>query len=350
MNILDTTVRDGSYLVDFKFTCDDVKNLVNKSAKLGVEYIEIGHGMGLSASSAEHGMSLHTDIEYMDAVNHERVRLNAKIGMFCIPGIAKLQDLKQAKNHGVDFVRIGCNATDFEKAVPYIKEAKKHNLIVMNNLMKSYILTPKEFAEVSKSSAAEGTDVVYIVDSAGSMTSEMLDCYIDEIKENTDVKLGFHGHNNMGLAVCNTVHAAKKGVDFIDCTFQGIGRSLGNASLEQTVMTLKKSGFDIDMDMACLLEYGYSALRNVVDKRLMHPLDMMCGYAGFHSGYLKHIYRCCVEKNVDPLRLILAYSEINKKDMDYEMLLHVADSLPTDTADNPYTFKKYFSEKYSDDK
>ena len=43
MKLLDTTIRDGSYAVDFKFTCDDVANIAEKSEKLGFQYIEIGH-------------------------------------------------------------------------------------------------------------------------------------------------------------------------------------------------------------------------------------------------------------------------------------------------------------------
>ena len=54
MTILDTTVRDGSYAVDFKFSCKDVQDLVAKSERIGLEYIEIGHGLGLNASGTEH--------------------------------------------------------------------------------------------------------------------------------------------------------------------------------------------------------------------------------------------------------------------------------------------------------
>ena len=350
MNILDTTVRDGSYVVDFKFTLDDVNSIVNKAARLGIKYIEIGHGMGLNASSVQHGESLHTDVEYMDAASDYSVHYNSMLGMFCIPGIARLEDLRIAKEHGMSFVRIGYNATDFVKAVPYIREAKKQGLIVMNNLMKSYIITPEEFGSTAKMASDEGVDAVYIVDSSGYMTPGSLDKFVDVIREKSDIKIGFHGHNNIGLAVYNTVHAVDKGVDFIDCTFQGIGRSLGNASVEQTVMALKRTGYEIDMDMACLLEFGYSALRNIVDVKLMHPLDMMCGYAGFHSGYLKQIYKCCSEKHVDPMRLIMAYSLLDKENMDYDKLLEIADLLPVDNDDNPYNFKKYFSERYFDGK
>ena len=82
MKLLDTTIRDGSYAVDFKFSCNDVSNITEKSSKLGFEYIEIGHGLGLNASSKEHGEALHTDKEYIEAAC--KTNGNAKLGCFCI--------------------------------------------------------------------------------------------------------------------------------------------------------------------------------------------------------------------------------------------------------------------------
>ena len=108
MKILDTTIRDGSYSVDFKFSCDDVAEIIGKLEKLGVEYIEIGHGMGLNASSPAHGVSLHTDVEYMNTAN--KTLKKSKFGFFCIPGIARMDDLYIAKQNGVGFLRIGVNA------------------------------------------------------------------------------------------------------------------------------------------------------------------------------------------------------------------------------------------------
>ena len=146
----------------------------------------------------------------------------------------------------------------------------------------------------------------------------------------------------------NTLYCVKKGIEFIDCTFQGLGRSLGNAPLEQVVMVMERRGYHTGFDIPRVLEYGYAGLRNIVNERLVNPLDYMCGYAGFHSSFLKDIYRCCTEKKVDPLRLIMAYSEENKITMDYDRLFMVADSLPKDLDDNPYSFGEYFSARYTE--
>ena len=347
MNILDTTIRDGSYAVDFKFSTGDVRDLVRRSERIGMHYIEIGHGLGLNASSAENGWALHTDDEYMDAARE--TTKNAKLGLFCIPGIARMEDIENARAHGMDFLRVGINVNEYTKAAPYVRKAHDEGFWVTVNYMKSYAVGPKEFAGYAAAAADYGADCVYIVDSAGCMTPEEIGRYIDATRSKSSVQLGFHGHNNLGLAVENTVYCVKQGVDFVDCSFQGLGRSVGNASIEQVVMLLSKLGLVDGFDIPRVLEYGYAGLRHIVSvDRMTNPLDYMCGYAGFHSSFLKYIYRCSTSKQVDPLRLILAYSQINRTTMDYERLSEVADSLKKDPDDNPYHFGKYFTEQYND--
>ena len=246
----------------------------------------------------------------------------------------------------MDFIRIGVGVDQYEKAYQYIEEAKKYNLEVFVNFMKTYAATPLEFAESTRRVKEKGVQCVYIVDSAGSMDATEIGEYIDAVNNTVEIRLGFHGHNNLGLAVDNTLFCVKKGVEFIDCSYQGLGRSLGNASLEQVVMVLEKRGYNTGFDIPMVLEYGYAGLRNIVKKGLVNPLDYVCGYSGFHSSFLKDIYKCSSEKQVDPLRLILAYSKVSVVNMDYRKLCEVADTLPKDEEDNPYSFADYFSDIY----
>lgn len=345
MKILDTTVRDGSYAVDFKFSCKDVRDLVARSEKIGLEYIEIGHGLGLNASSEKYGYSLQTDIEYMQVARS--AANNAKLGFFCIPGIARLEDIMTAHIHGMDFIRIGVNINEYKKAFPYVAYTREIGMEVFVNFMKTYTATCEEFEEAALDVYECGAQCVYIVDSAGCMSKEEIGGYIDAARRCQGLKIGFHGHNNLGLAIENTYYCVTKDVDYIDCTYQGLGRSLGNASLEQMVMLLEKKGYQTGFDVPRVLEYGYAGLRNIVKENLVNPLDYVCGYAGFHSSFIKDIYRCSTDKGVDPLRLIIKYSEINKSSMDYDVLCSVAETLPQDSEDNPYGFAKYFSEIYN---
>lgn len=343
--ILDTTIRDGSYAVDFKFSCSDVRDVVSRSAKLGIELIEIGHGMGLNASSPERGVSLFSDAEYISAA--KSVSGTSKIGTFCIPGIARLDDIPAAAAQGLNFVRIGVLVKDLATALPYVEVAKKNGLMVMLNFMKSYAADANQFAEAANEAYKSGADCVYLVDSAGCMLENDIETFFYAAKErNENLPLGFHGHNNLGIAVANSLKCAELGFNIIDCSYQGLGRSLGNTPLEMYLMAAKNKfkGAYEDFDIPRVLEYGYCIIKNITNNNAISPLDLVCGYTGFHSSYLKYIYKTCLESNVDPLRLIIAYSKFNKGELDLPLLEKVAKTLPHDIVDShPYNFREYFN-------
>ena len=344
MTILDATVRDGSYYVDFKFSNEDVSEIVSRISKLGFKYIEIGHGKGLNASSLKNGLSMQTDEEYMQAA---RLGCNgSKLGCFCIPGIARLEDIKTAASNGMKFLRIGQNADDIDSVKKYVLKAKEEGLEVMVNFMKTYLISPKTFVENVKLVKEWGADCVYVVDSSGGMLPDQIVDYYKYVRSEVDIKIGLHCHDNLGLAVSNSLLAYELGYDFIDTTLQGVGRSVGNAMAEKVIMALEKKGIDTGFDIPQLLEYGYYVNEQIIGRRAVSPLDLMCGFADFHSSYLKEIYRCSIEKRVDPLRLILKYREYDKKNLDYEKLCFVAEQLPIDNDKNPYDFRKYFKSIY----
>src|SRR5262245_43643527 len=106
--ILDCTIRDGSYVVDFQFTAEDTAVIAAGLERAGVEWIEIGHGLGLNASAAGKGVSAATDDEYLQAAAKTLSRANW--GTFFIPGIGRAIDLERAAGYGMKFVRIGANA------------------------------------------------------------------------------------------------------------------------------------------------------------------------------------------------------------------------------------------------
>ena len=255
MKILDTTIRDGSYAINFKFSCKDVQDLVSKSQTIGIEYIEIGHGQGLNASSYEHGFAMQTDAEYMDAARE--IADTSKLGFFCIPGIARLEDIDVAKEHSMDFIRIGTTVNGYDRVFPFVEKCQNNGLEVFVNFMKTYASTPDEFGDAASDLYSKGVECVYIVDSSGSMNSTDIGKYIKATRLRSNIRLGFHGHNNLGLAVENTLYCIENNVDFVDCSFQGLGRSLGNASLEQVVMVMEKRGYHTGFDIPRVLEYGY---------------------------------------------------------------------------------------------
>ncbi len=328
--IMDVTLRDGSYAINYQFSLEDEQNIGTALKDLGCKYIEIGHGMGLGASNERNGYAKHSDKEYLQCAMEYMQGVH--YGMFCIPGIAKLEDIVMAAEYGCSFIRIGTNVEDVKKSEPYIKYAKQHKLMVTANYMKSYAVTAEEFKQAVQYSESWGADLVYIVDSAGGMMPTDIERYYNAIRQCSNIKTGFHGHNNIGMALANSLFAIQLGMDFIDCSLQGIGRSSGNTSFEYLVICLKKMGYDLSIDTMELLLASKRYIYPFMKKTGIHPIDLECGIAGFHSSYLKEVCKSAIENEINPLQLIEKYCTRDQVGLDCNLLNQMAVNLPKDKA------------------
>lgn len=310
IEVLDTTLRDGSYANDFQFTAGQTKALCRELEASGIGLIEVGHGIGLNAEDSDYHKAVASDEEYMRAA--EEACDEALWGMFCIPGIATLDDVKLAADHGADFLRIGTNINEVEESEEFVKLAADRGLFVTANYMKSYARSPDVFVEKVKTSEEYGVDMIYIVDSAGGMLPETILEYFRAVRNVSDIPVGFHGHDNLGLAVANSLAMAEEGAFVVDTSLQGLGRSAGNAATEKTAAVLEKSGYETGTDLLKLLRTGQKYVSPIRSNPAHMPLDVAGGQADFHSSHMTKILDFAYEYDVDPARLIQEVCEHNK--------------------------------------
>jgi 4-hydroxy 2-oxovalerate aldolase len=340
IKILDTTLRDGSYATNFSFTQEETSNICAELQKANVEFIEIGHGVGFRGSEKGFGHAKHTDEEYLKAA--KSVLSKSKFGMFCIPGIAKLDDIDLARKYEMDFIRIGTDVTKISESKEFIKKAKDSGMLVTANYMKSYAVSPKTFAKKVVLSEGYGADIVYVVDSAGGMFGNDLENYYDEIRKITSIPLGFHGHDNLGLSISNSILAAELGFEIIDSSLQGLGRSSGNASTEVLIAALTKKNFSTGINFRKILEIGIKNIQSYASRGRM-PLDIVAGLTDFHSSYMPHIEKISKKFNVDPISLMIEITKIDKVDLDLKNLENIATKLPSINASlgEEFNFDRY---------
>lgn len=326
IKILDVTLRDGSYAINFQFSCAQQRLITEGLQELGIEYVEIGHGQGLNASSPKNGVALHTDEEYLSTA--QQSLKTTKYGMFCIPGIARVEDVDKACDLGVGFLRIGTNVTEVDNSKDYIKRAKECGILVASNYMKAYAVDPEYLAEQVLKSESFGADIAYVVDSAGCMTPEQLEKTTVVIRKHSNITLGFHGHDNLGFALINSLKAAELGYEYIDCSLQGMGRSSGNTSTELFAIAANKLGYPIDIDVKKVLKLSRRFVYPL--SRRINMIDTMCGYTGFHTSYLRDIHKVSGKYGVDPLALMEEYTKIDQVHMNTDKLEEIAKRLPED--------------------
>lgn len=342
---MDVTLRDGSYSVNFQMSQKDTMDICRKMEQGGIGYIEIGHGMGLRAGLNPDYSSLCTDIEYLEAA--KSVCRKSLYGMFLIPGIGTLEDVELLKKYGGSFIRIGTDGTRIQESAPFIRLAKDLGLEVMVNYMKSYVMSPVEFSDCVKYSEDFGADVIYVVDSAGCMNFSDIKNYFDGIRSVSSLKIGFHGHDNMGMAVANSLYAIDLGYDLIDVSLQKLGRGAGNASLEHVVSNLIKNYAMTCFDFKTLVDAGEEYVRKMIPFQGFSSLDVYSGFSGFHSSYMKYIQKYAMEYALHPFDLMYAYSQEDKVNLNEERLKNIARSLWGSYEGHiDYNYDLYFGNEY----
>jgi 4-hydroxy 2-oxovalerate aldolase len=339
--ILDCTLRDGSYVIDFGFTRNDTETFVRRLAECGFPYVEIGHGIGLGASAKGMGVAAASDAEYMASAAWCREKI--KWGMFCIPGIASIEDVDLAASFKIDFLRIGCEVAAVETAKPFIERARHHGIYVFSNLMKSYAAPVEEFAKQAAKCVEYGAQCVYIVDSAGGMRPRDVRAYVHALCQASDVDIGFHGHNNLGRGIENAMMCADMGIKIIDTSLQGLGRSGGNVPTEQFIANLIREDYDVPYDPVAVMQAGDDLVRQYVQP--ISSLDVTAGLAQFHSSYMPRILSVAKEKRVDPRRLILAVCARDKLNAPLSLIEECAAELEGAQPPSALVTKAYYGEE-----
>ena len=118
INLLDCTLRDGSNAINFQFTSKDTEFIASMLDESGIDFIEVGHGLGMGANEKLNNAAA-TDEEYLQAAN-KRIKY-ARWGMFFQPKFVSLKSLELGKKYNMDFIRIGTNPEDIEDSFKWIK-------------------------------------------------------------------------------------------------------------------------------------------------------------------------------------------------------------------------------------
>ncbi len=323
IRIVDTTLRDGSHAVKHKFTIEDVKAIASTLDEVGIYGIEISHGDGLAGSSIQYGWALHSDEERLSAANE--VVKNSKIAVLLIPGIGTRNDLQKSFECGAKIARIATHVTEADISEQHIKMSKDMGLEVMTFLMLSHMEPPGKVLEQAKLMESYGADVVYVVDSAGAMLPDDVRAKVSILKEHLSVEVGFHAHENLGLAIGNTLAAIKEGATVVDGTLCSLGAGAGNTPTEVLVAVLDKLGYKTGVDLYKIMRSAEEIMRPRMPRpQIIDRASLALGYAGVYSSFLLHTYKAAERFKVDPLDILLELGKLKVVGGQEDMIVDVA--------------------------
>jgi len=297
--ISDPTLRDGNHAVRHQLNAAQVALYAAAADAAGVPIVEVGHGNGLGASSLQVGESLISDREMLEVARENLV--NSKLSIHVIPGFATInKDLKTAIEIGVDLVRVASHCTEADITQRHIGYARDKGKEVYGVLMMSHMASKELLAEEALKMESYGAEALVIMDSAGAYLPSDVTDRIAELVKSLTIPVGFHGHNNLGMAVANSVAAVQAGATILDGTARGFGAGSGNTQLEVLVAVLEKMGFSTGIDLYKMLDAA-----DIAEKELMpvipsiKSLSVVSGLSGVFSGFAKHVERISMEYGVN---------------------------------------------------
>lgn len=232
--LIDTTLRDGEQRPGFAFNIEQKTKLAMLMDRAGIYQIEAGiPAMG----------NFEKDTICKIIENRCRARISTWNRM-------NIEDIEHSFDCRPDIIHISAPVS----YVHIYSKLKKNKVWLTTNLQKcvEYAMS-KGFSVTVGFEDASRADITFIIgiaemlqdmgvenirfaDTVGVLTPSRTFQVISELKKHTNIAIGIHAHNDLGMAVANSLEAAKAGADFIDTTILGIGERAGNCDMNDFII------------------------------------------------------------------------------------------------------------------
>lgn len=303
LHVLDCTIRDGGLMNRWRFDDGFVTRVVAAARQAGCDYVELGYKASTAFfDPAEYGKWRFCREDVLRQVWQPEggsvLTVMLDIGRF------DPKDMLPAAESVVGAVRVACYVNQIDEAIVTTQVLHRLGYETFVNVMAVSEADPQALDEglkrVGKSSPARA---VSVVDSYGNLTPSKTRELVQRYAVLTGKEIGFHGHNNLQLALANSLVAVEAGATFLDAALAGMGRGAGNTPLElllpQLGIPLSRLGalFSLlENDIPMLqkeLRWGYEVPYILSGLANQHPREAMAlmdqGLGAVASGYLDRL-------------------------------------------------------------
>jgi len=240
IKVMDCTVRDGGLMNKWQFSDDFVRGVYNACVEAGIDYMEIGYKSSESAFDRNEvgpwKFCDDRDLRRIVGDNNTNLKLSAMADI----GRIHPDDIPLASDSLIDMMRVACYVHQVDKAVWLAEHCMDKGYEVTINLMAVSKVNEPELDQALADLAQSRVPTIYVVDSFGSLYHESIEYLVKKYQKALPGKeLGIHAHNNMQLAMANTITSIINGATMLDATLLGMGRGAGNCPIEILIAFLK---------------------------------------------------------------------------------------------------------------
>lgn len=289
IKVMDCTIRDGGLINNSQFEDEFVQAVYQACSAAGVDYMEIGYkGSKKIYSPSEFGRWKFCDEEDIRRIIGDH-KTEMKLSVMADAERTDFQDdILPREKSAIDMIRVATYIHQIPTAIDMVKAIHDKGYETSLNLMAISVVQENELNEALEILSQTEVDVLYIVDSYGSLYSEEIQALTRKYLHYADAmgkKVGIHSHNNQQLAYANTIEALILGASFLDATVAGLGRGAGNCPTELLLGFLKNPKFHIRPLLHCIqnhivplrqkIAWGYDIPYMLTGQMNRHPRSAM---------------------------------------------------------------------------
>jgi len=284
IKVHDCTVRDGGLMNNHHFNDEFVKKVYEACVDAGVDYMEFGYKADKKIfDTKEYGPWKFSDEESIRRIvgdNDTKLKISV---MADAERTDYKKDILPRDQSVIDCIRVACYVHQLPTAVEMVIDAHEKGYETTLNLMAVSTVPDYELDKGLELIAESPADVLYIVDSYGSLYGEQVDDLMDRYRGavKNKMELGMHAHNNQQMAFSNTIAAIIKGATRVDGTMMGLGRGAGNCHMELLLGFLKNPKYAERAVIQCVqdtilplrkdMDWGYSIPYAITGVLNEHP-------------------------------------------------------------------------------
>jgi 4-hydroxy 2-oxovalerate aldolase len=185
--------------------------------------------------------------------------------------------------------------------------------------------SPEGLVEQALLMQSYGADTIYIADSAGAMTTEDVKVRVNALVNALDVPLGVHAHNNLAMAVSNSIAAYQEGAKNLDGTSAGLGAGAGNCPTEILAAVSSKYGIETGVDPLALMDIAEEIVRPIMPRQqVIDRAGLILGYAGVYGSFLLHAEKAAQRYGVSQAEILLELGRRQAVGGQEDMIIDVA--------------------------
>lgn len=324
---LDCTLRDGGYYNNWDFPKDLIESYLFAVQSAGIDVAEVGFRFG--SNTGFKGACAYTTDEFLQTLNIPGdltigVMLNA--ADIVTDGKLDLRQLEKlvprpAKDSPASLVRIASHVEDFGATLEACKWLKGKGYMVGANIMQISECLPEKIEEIAAQATKYPLDVLYFADSLGSIKPENITDIIKSFRKFWAGPIGIHAHDNLLMALTNSMQAYKDGASWIDSTITGMGRGPGNLRTEEFILEaikIKKQTYDL-LPLLKLVRNTFNPLKAEYGWGT-NPFYYMAGQYSIHPTYIQEILKDTQYDEEDILSVINHLKNTNGAKFDFNTL------------------------------